>query len=253
MSQEGKLKYKYYCVVDFEATCWESPNNDNLKKPHEIIEFPSVLLKLNDNNTLVKISEFQKYCKPQVNPQLSDFCTSLTGITQETVDKANIFPIVMKEHFEWLLKETDGAINDVIFCSCGIWDFQTALRNELKRWGAHYDLYMKHPELYEFCVKKAPAIYSQYFNVKDPYTSIYGIKAGGMVTMLKTLDIKLEGRHHSGLDDSKNIGKILQECFVKAKENVYQHIPIRETLYKITDNRVMWKHTKKPVSYSDLK
>ena len=34
-------------------------------------------------------------------------------------------------------------------------------------------------------------------------------KPVGMAGMLKTLKIKLEGRHHSGIDDCKNIAKIV--------------------------------------------
>ena len=32
-----------------------------------------------------------------------------------------------------------------------------------------------------------------------------------MKTMLRDLKLPLDGRHHSGIDDSKNIAKILQE------------------------------------------
>ncbi|MGH0178021.1 UNVERIFIED_CONTAM: hypothetical protein FKN15_076564 [Acipenser sinensis] len=40
---------------------------------------------------------FQEYVKPEVNSQLSDFCVQLTGITQETVDKADTFPNVLQK------------------------------------------------------------------------------------------------------------------------------------------------------------
>ena len=29
----------------------------------------------------------------------------------------------------------------------------------------------------------------------------------GMTSMLKSLDLELEGRHHSGIDDAKNIAR----------------------------------------------
>lgn len=96
--------YDYICVVDFEATC-EVDNPSDFH--HEIIEFPMVLI---DTHTLEIVSEafevnlrrsyaadciskccfpflwqvdsFQEYVKPELNPQLSDFCVKLTGITQ---------------------------------------------------------------------------------------------------------------------------------------------------------------------------
>lgn len=67
----------YFCVVDFEATCWE--DQDFKSAESEIIEFPAVLL---NAKSLVKEAEFHSYCRPAINPVLSEFCTSLTGITQ---------------------------------------------------------------------------------------------------------------------------------------------------------------------------
>lgn len=96
--------YDYICVVDFEATC-EVDNPSDFH--HEIIEFPMVLI---NTHTLEIVSEvfeedlwrsytaycvsnsfcpfiwqvdsFREYVKPELNPQLSDFCVKLTGITQ---------------------------------------------------------------------------------------------------------------------------------------------------------------------------
>lgn len=45
-------------------------------------------------------------------------------------------------------------------------------------------------------------------NIKVIFERTYGVKAGGMVNMLKRLKLKLDGRHHSGIDDSFNIAKI---------------------------------------------
>ena len=79
----------YICVLDFEATCWE----DMANKKHEVIEFPSVLLKWNkDKKEVIKLSEIQMYIKPKYNSTLSDFCTNLTGITQNLVDNGISFP-----------------------------------------------------------------------------------------------------------------------------------------------------------------
>lgn len=107
--------YDYICVVDFEATC-EVDNPSDFH--HEIIEFPMVLI---NTNTLEIVSEdfevrlwrssasdciskrvfpflwqvdsFQEYVKPELNPQLSDFCVKLTGITQ--VGQAQVIGVVV--------------------------------------------------------------------------------------------------------------------------------------------------------------
>lgn len=41
----------FICVLDFEATCFE--NNEVARNKMEIIEFPSILYKINMENNLV--------------------------------------------------------------------------------------------------------------------------------------------------------------------------------------------------------
>ncbi|CAG5132861.1 unnamed protein product, partial [Candidula unifasciata] len=47
-------------------------------------------------------SYYRSFCKPKLNPILTDFCTSLTGITQAQVDKAKSFKEVLENFEEWL-------------------------------------------------------------------------------------------------------------------------------------------------------
>lgn len=51
--------------------------------------------------------------------------------------------------------------------------------------------------------------YKTFVNIKEEFKKFYNTHAGSMVDMLNTLNIELEGRHHSGIDDTKNITKIL--------------------------------------------
>ena len=88
----------YFCVLDFEATCW----NNKERHIREIIEFPSILYKVTPKNNIIYISEFSEFVKPTINPILSDFCTQLTGITQDQVNNSDEFPIVYKRHIKWL-------------------------------------------------------------------------------------------------------------------------------------------------------
>lgn len=179
---------KYICVLDFEATCWDDPTIN--KSKIEIIEFPSILYKL-ENNKLEKLGEFHEYVKPIINPTLSEFCTKLTGITQETVDKAFTFPGVYNRHYKWL-KELVPDLSELSFLTCGAWDLQTQLPRELK----NKNLKNKEPYLY-------------FINIKDEFEYFYKTKAFGMDKMLKYLKMPLDGHHHSGIDDSRNISKIL--------------------------------------------
>ena len=67
--------YQYLLVLDFEANCVE---NGSLPC-QEIIEFPVIPI---DLETMGPACEpFHFYIKPTVVPELTEFCTELTGIT----------------------------------------------------------------------------------------------------------------------------------------------------------------------------
>jgi inhibitor of KinA sporulation pathway (predicted exonuclease) len=159
---------------------------------HEIIEFPSVLLRWNtDINNYEKISEFQEYCKPLQNTKLSKFCTELTGITQEQVDNGGNFVDVLKRHQLWITSHIQK--DDIlIFLTFGYWDLATVMIQECKRWAVTPN-----------------NIYTQFINVKEDYKSRYKCR-GGMDKVLKHAHLELLGRHHSGIDDCRNIARIFQ-------------------------------------------
>jgi 3'-5' exoribonuclease 1 len=87
----------YFVVIDFEATC-EARNPPEYA--HEIIEFPAVLISSTDPVQIIDV--FHSYCRPVINPVLSEFCTTLTGIEQRTVDAAETFPEVHARFVKWL-------------------------------------------------------------------------------------------------------------------------------------------------------
>jgi ERI1 exoribonuclease 3 len=199
----------YVCILDFEATCFEGAKSND--KPHEIIEFPSVLLQIEEKK-VTKIDEFQEYCKPVINPKLSKFCTDLTGIGQETVDKADAFPNVFYRHYQWLQKHLK-ADDKCVIVTCGAWDLNVMLPIELKKWSTRFDFFSSNSSnlaLYRF-VTNPPKFYRNYVNIKQKFEEFYNDKAGGMPTMLKKLKLSLDGRHHSGIDDCKNISKIFEK------------------------------------------
>ena len=47
-------------------------------------------------------------------------------------------------------------------------------------------------------------------HTQDHFLAVTGKKGHSMKTMLRDLHLELEGRHHSGIDDSRNIAKILR-------------------------------------------
>lgn len=166
---------KYICVLDFEATCWENMTN----RFHEIIEFPSVLLKWDVNEKEVqKIAEIQMYVKPKFDHILSDFCTDLTGITQNLVDDGIEFPKALALHEKWLNDNIpDYNIQCVHILTCGAWDIGTYITKEFRTW-----------EIYS-----PPKIYTEFINIKKDFEEFYSHNAGGMMGMLNYLGLKLKG------------------------------------------------------------
>jgi len=120
----------FICILDFEATCWAGSIN---KEQMEIIECPSQLFQIDHRERMILIDEFHEYCRPVLNPKLTEFCTELTGITQETVDAADIFPNVLQRHNAWLRKHCGN--ERIVIATCGAWDIKTMLPREVKNKG----------------------------------------------------------------------------------------------------------------------
>jgi ERI1 exoribonuclease 3 len=106
------------------------------------------------------------------------------------VDAASTLDVVYADHCSWL-RNSIGA-TEVIMATCGNWDLQTHLPREakLKRLGID-------------------KLYHRFINVKDEYRTVYGRKVSGMPELLTALEIELVGRHHSGIDDTRNIASAM--------------------------------------------
>src|SRR5688500_7338416 len=74
-------------VIDVEATCSRCRVVVPIEEM-EIIELGAVLL----DAVHGVIGEFETFVRPVRHPRLTPFCTELTGITQDDVDRAPGFP-----------------------------------------------------------------------------------------------------------------------------------------------------------------
>ena len=181
--------FRALVVLDFEAPC----DDRAPPVPQEVIEMPSVLL---EGTTLAQVAEFESFVRPVHHPRLTEFCTQLTGITQAEVDGAPPFPEVFAAHQRWLEAQgLDLAGTDWAFVTCGDWDLKTLLPGQLA--AAE--------------ITDEPACYRRWVNAKHPFRKwAPKLRRAGMVRMLEALDLELEGRHHRGIDDSRNIAKIVR-------------------------------------------
>ncbi len=167
-----------YIIVDLEATCWEAVRD---YERMETIEIGAVELLSAD---ALPYREFDRFVRPIVEPELSDFCRRLTTIRQRDVERADDFRTVFAEFVTW--------IGDTPFflCSWGEYDL-TQFRIDCKRHGF-----------------TLPASFEQHLNLKKEFGRLFGVKASGMEQALTRLGLRLEGTHHRGIDDARNIARL---------------------------------------------
>ncbi|KAL9649897.1 hypothetical protein ABK040_011370 [Willaertia magna] len=186
-SQLKEQCFDYLLILDFEATCEDGDKSF----PNEIIEFPTIAL---NTKTLEIDCQFHNYVKPKINPTLTKFCTELTGIQQEWVDKGETFKNCLTKHQQWLMEQFVNHGKSFCFVTCGDWDLNTMLKKQC-----------------EIDNISIPSFYKQWINIKKEFTRIYKEKAYGMTSMLNYFKLELKGRHHSGIDDCLNITRVVQE------------------------------------------
>ncbi|KAH8795172.1 exonuclease [Flagelloscypha sp. PMI_526] len=177
-------KFKKLLVLDFEATC--SDKEAELSRSRmEIIEFPVLVYDIEEKKVT---ATFHEYVKPSLHPTLTNFCTTLTGIEQVTFSFRKYGKVLQSFLVAQKVFETPY---DFCFLTCGNWDLQTMLPQQLN----HSFIHLNSDE------KK---IWNRWINVKKAYQKTTGNRPAGMAGS------NLEGRHHSGIDDCKNIARIVQ-------------------------------------------
>jgi len=177
-----KDKRKLVNVIDLEACCWMG--NPPKGQAKEIIEIGIACV---DYFTKEIVEKRSILVKPR-RSKISEFCTSLTHITQEMVDEEGVdFKVACK------ILKTEFKSNKRIFISWGNYD-RIAFEQECKIKRIVYPFGKTHINLEEW------------FGFK------YGIKqAMSVANALKKIGLKFEGTQHRGVIDSINTARILQK------------------------------------------
>ncbi|HSX50756.1 MAG TPA: 3'-5' exonuclease [Cellvibrio sp.] len=177
MNKEIKL-----LIVDLECTCNDSP--PLTRSEVEIIEIGAVIGRLG-NNSFEIMSQIQLYVRPIYHPQLTPFCTNLTGIKQSLVSSAPTLVTAYEELSAWLSNYTPDA-----WSSWGKFDAtQFEMETGLK----------------QLC---NPLAQYNHLNIKQ----LFARKRGHRVGLGKAIELSgltFLGRPHSGLDDAKNIANLI--------------------------------------------
>jgi inhibitor of KinA sporulation pathway (predicted exonuclease) len=177
-----QIQNDYYLIVDVEATC----SNDGVVPRHEmeIIEIGAVM---QNAKTFEVESEFQSFVRPVRHPQLTVFCTELTGITESQLIDAPRFEVALQALQSWM-----GKFTNLLFCSWGDYDRSQFLQD----CDYHRLPYPFPPE---------------HLNIKAEFSRTLNLKKKlGITEALRKLGLQFEGSHHRGLDDARNMSRVVR-------------------------------------------
>jgi len=80
-----------FAILDLEWTAWEGSFERGWSGPGEEIEIVQVGMAIfTDDAGIEEIDSLEVLVRPRINPDLSDYFTALTGITQEDVDQQGV-------------------------------------------------------------------------------------------------------------------------------------------------------------------
>lgn len=165
-------------IVDLGATCWE---RDSVPSHMATIEVGAVRMASSNDQA---DREFCSFVRQLQEPLLSDFCVSLTTITQADVNAAPPFPTVFADFQAWLPDD------EFTRCSWGLYD--------LKQLRADY---RRHRIVF-------PAVLERHINLKQASANVMNVKPPTTKGALRLLGLPLSGTHHRGIDDARNIARL---------------------------------------------
>ncbi len=180
-----RLKTNSIVVFDLEMCCW-----DDGRKPNtgEIIEI-GVCQVDTKNLTITKVAQY--YVKPE-RDEVSEFCTSLTGITPRTIAKQGR---PLREVMATLDKHFGSS--GKIFAAWGQDD--AVLKEELKKKGVKF-------------------VMGDYMNVANMARLLLGESRKSQLDVMSEFGLEFEGSVHSGVDDAKNLARLLIEIMKKLRQ-----------------------------------
>lgn len=179
----GNWRFDEVIVLDLEATCWPTREEQN-RNYSEIIEIGVCRL----NVLTGYITDPRSIMVKPMFSEVSAFCTELTGHTQEGVNKGMSLFDAMN------IVKNDYGLSRKILAAYGNYDGRKIV-NECER--KNID------------IKLPPT----YINISALATlKLKANKRLGLNAACERFGLKFEGRQHSGKDDAVMAAKVLWEC-----------------------------------------
>lgn len=166
-------------IIDVEATCWEGSPPPGQES--EIIEIGLCLLEVASGQRSDKQSILVRPERSQVSP----YCTQLTTLTQDEVDRGITFKAAC------LMLQQQYASKNRVWASYGDYD-RRQFKKQCEAFAVNYPFGPTH------------------LNVKNLFAVAQGLADEvGMAKALALMQLSLEGVHHRAGDDAWNIAGIL--------------------------------------------
>lgn len=187
-----EIPQKTFIITDLEATCDDQSNTQSTfnRELSEPIEIGAVAV----NEKLEIIGEFQTFIKPlNYNSKLTEFCTKLTKIQQSDVDTAPLYNEAYHNFETWFKQYPNPE-----FCSWGRYDFY-----ELKKCCERNNLTF---------------FFTSGINLKNLFAKKQKIgREIGLGRALSRTGLQFIGTQHRGIDDAKNIARLLPYTYYDDK------------------------------------
>jgi inhibitor of KinA sporulation pathway (predicted exonuclease) len=184
---EELFEEQYIYILDTEYTSWEGCIDTGWDASNgqyrEIVQIASLLV---ETGSLEIVDTFNRFVRPQINPTLSEYFVSLTGITQDDIADEDPFQTVADSFLSWLGEY------------------------RIYAWGNEVEVLNRNAELYEADIEFSPeqfrdvrSLLAQQGVPVDEYTS---------GTVEEYFDISLPGTNeHNAIDDCRNLLAVLGE------------------------------------------
>lgn len=182
-----------YLVVDAQGTCDDPPHED----PPEVIEIALVAVEARTGQV---VGDFQRFVRPEANPELTPHCVSLTQISQAQIDASDIFEDVLDEANAWVAQLTAPEAEDGEPLSVRTVAFGLPVMK---------DLLLDQIEDEELTL---PAWLKGWVNLQHAFHRHFAMRGRRPLhEALSYLGLTPKGRAHSAIDDAHNVAQILSE------------------------------------------
>jgi inhibitor of KinA sporulation pathway (predicted exonuclease) len=175
-------------VIDVESTCW-APGEQPAGAESEIIEIGVAEV---DVASAAVVGSASILVRPE-RSSVSRFCTELTTLTQEQVREGTSFQ-----------------------AACAT--LRKQYKSDLRAWASYGDYDRSQFERQCGAANVRYPFGKTHLNVKNLFALVHTLpREVGMSEALGRLGLSLEGTHHRGGDDAKNIARLLCELLKAAR------------------------------------